>query len=234
MTRAASRPRRAVLVASAITAALGTSGCVLGEDEAAAPLDSVPEDLLSPTTAVATTTTTEAPDDTGFTLDLYWHVNQGEGQRALVKVSRPIAEPANAQAALAELVAGPTEAEVSEFAELGTLFPLVDELLAPRLDIVDGTATVTVADEFELRENDASKIPVAEELVCTLTTFDTVLGVTVVDSAGQIPLTNRAAETITGRAERDDYGCEETLEPTPETTTTIPSRNTTSTNGIGF
>ena len=71
---------------------------------------------------------------------------------------------------------------------------------------------MTVADAFELRVNDAPKIPVAEELVCTLTVFEEITGVIVADSEGPIPLTNRAAETITGRAERDDYGCDETVE----------------------
>ncbi len=203
--------RAGTVVGLGVLLASLAGGCVLGADEDASPLASVPDDLLSPTTSQATTTTEAPAEPSEFGLDLFWHINQGEGQRALIKVSRPRDTAADPTTALAELVAGPTEDELAAYAELGTLFPLVDELLAPTLTIAEGTATVTVSDEFELRVNDAAKIPVAEELVCTLTEFDSVTGVVVVDTEGPIPLTNRAAETITGRAERGDYGCDESI-----------------------
>ncbi len=182
------------------------SSCVLPPQEEASPI-SVPDDLLTTTTTTPPVTETPA-GDTEFELTLYWHLNDAEARLRLVPIRRPSDVAISHQDALTQLVSGPNDTEIAELSEVGTLVPVAEESLAPTVVVEAGVAAITVADEFGFRANDQIKISLAEELVCTMTGFDDVGGVVVLDSAGPIPLPDGRAETITGPAARDDYACD--------------------------
>ncbi len=200
------------------------ASCGLPEQDQAQVIDDVPDDVLA---VVSTTSTAVAveEDDAPFTLTLYWHESD---QGRLIQVSRPSDTQPTPLEALQQLREGPTNQEIADTAGVLTFGPsaglrLTPDELAPVLEgPVDGTLTIRVSGaEFRELPNKANA---AAELVCTLTEFDEIDGVTVVDDQPEpITLVGNNAEPIVGPATRANFGDCEPFEvaddgPTPPTT----------------
>jgi len=195
---------------------LFAAGCVIPVDDAAAPVESVPEGILSTTTAPTTTALEPEPNEPAFELALYWNFDTGE----LARVIRRQDESPTVEQTLTALINGPSESETEAQADIGVILPRVVESLAPVAAPPDsaGVVVITVSDDFGLRQNDDAKIPIAEELVCTVTQFGSVTAVIIADSTGAIPLPDQNSEPIEGAAGPENYGnCEPAAEPTPTT-----------------
>ncbi len=180
-----------------IGALLFASSCVLPEDQQASELQDIPPGLFTTTTGVPTTS--EPVPAQSFELALYWH--DGDGQ--LVRVNRLLDNPPTFDDALINLVDGPNAEEV--LLDGALISPRVVAALAPIATLSDNEVLViTVADSFSFRELADQKIPITEELVCTLTGLDGVTAIRIEDSLGEIALTNIEASPI-GAATRADF-----------------------------
>lgn len=207
-------PTRLRRVAVVITAAMSlTTACVVPEQESAQPI-SVPDDAFTTTTEAETPSTEPEEVSPVFALSLYWQFQDGTGATRLLRVRRNQESLASPQEALAALVDGPTAEEREEREESGSFFPQVSAVLSPVVGEPNenGVVRVTIADESGFRENDLDKIPVAEELVCTLTSLPSVNGVVIADSLGEIDLPDRESQPIIGAAARANYNCDQVLD----------------------
>ncbi len=186
---------------------------VIPIEESASPVESVPDDIF--TTTVPSTTTTEAePDAIVFTLTLYWQFQDAAGAQRLIGVERVQEESPTAEQAIAALIVGPSVDESERLAEIGVFFPFTSDVLAPTVGQPNENqiVVVTVSPEFGLRENDAAKIPLAQEIVCTLTSLPSVSGVVIEDEQGEIALPDTDSETIVGAAASNNYNCDQAPE----------------------
>ncbi len=176
---------------------LSASSCVLPEDQQASELEDIPPGLFTTTTGVATTS--EPVPAQSFELALYWH----DGDGRLVRVDRLLDNPPTIDDALINLVDGPKAEEV--LLDGALIGPRVVAALAPVATLGDNEVVIiTVADSFSFRELADQKIPITEELVCTLTGLDGVTAIRIEDSLGEIALTNIEASPI-GAATRADF-----------------------------
>lgn len=184
------------------------AGCVIPVDESAKPVESVPADIFT-TTTIATTTTEAEPDAPVFDLSLFWQFQDAAGTQRLVRVQRPQEEPPTPVQALEALVAGPNPDESESLAEIGVFFPFTSDVLAPVVGAPNENriVIVSISPEFGLRENDSAKIPVSQEIVCTLTSLFAVNGVVLEDAQGELALPDIDSETIVGAAASNNYNC---------------------------
>ncbi len=155
----------------------------------------------------ATTSTTAPPDDNDlFTLSLYW-IASAEAGPLLIRVDRPREAAPTIVDALDALVEGPSE-DTEE--ALPTIRTFLSAQLAPQVeaDPTEGLLVVRVADEAGIREE--ARTELFQQLVCTLTepslTNGAVDRIQVVDSQGNIPLTNYNLELLEQGGTRADYG----------------------------
>ncbi len=209
MKRNVSTPIAAFAIVVVLLLAMAACA-VVPVDESASPVESVPDDIF--TTTVPTTTTTEGePDSIVFTLTLYWQFQDASGAQRLIGVNRLQEEAPSPAQAIAALVAGPSVEENEQLAEIGVFSPLTSDVLAPTVGQPNENriVVVTVSPEFGLRENDAAKIPLAQEVVCTLTSLNTINGVVIEDEQGEIALPDTDSETIVGAAAATNYNCEQ-------------------------
>jgi germination protein M len=99
-------------------------------------------------------------------------LDEGEGPY-LVPVHRQVPQTvAVATAALSELFAGPTAAEMASVPAISSTVPAGTQLLG--VSIADGVATVDLSEEFESGGGSASVLGRLAQLVYTLTQFPTV------------------------------------------------------------
>ncbi len=205
-------PGRSLGIALVAVVMVATS-CVIPEQESAQPI-SVPDDVFVTTTEPEVVTTEPEEVSPVFALSLYWQFQDVAGATRLLRVRRNQESLASPQEALAALVDGPTAEERSEREEVGSFFPRVSAVLSPVVGEPNenGVVRVTFADESGFRENDLDKIPVAEELVCTLTSLPSVNGVVIADSLGEIDLPDRESQPIIGAAARANYNCDQVLD----------------------
>lgn len=199
------------LYATLLALLIGLAACaVVPPNESASPVESVPDDIF--TTTVPTSTTTEAePDSIVFNLTPYWQFQDATGAQRLIGVKRVQEEAPTAEQAIQALVAGPTIEENEQLAEVGVFFPFTSDVLAPTIGVPNENriVAVTVSPEFGLRENDAAKIPLAQEMVCTLTSLPSINGVVIEDDQGEIALPDIESETIVGAAAATNYNCDQ-------------------------
>ena len=189
-----------VLPVVAVTALLAAS-CVLPEDQQAAELPQVPRELLTTTTGVPVSLEPE-PEDPSYEFLLFWHDENDQ----LHRVGRILDAPPSIEDALSQLLSGPSDEEA--VLDDGTIVSnRVVPALGPTARLLENNVLViTVADDFAFRDREADKIPITEELVCTLIGIEGAVAVTIEDSAGEITLTDKAAQVITGPATRADFG----------------------------
>lgn len=188
---------------------LVTSSCVLPEDQQAGELEEVPAELLTTTTAVPTTLVPE-PEES-FELALFWHDENG----VLVKVTQLLETPPTFTDALERLVLGPNTEEV--LLDGAVITPRVGPALDPVARVGDnGVLLIRVADAFSFRDLQDQKIPITEELVCTLTGLDGIAAIRIEDSLGEIALTNIEASPIDAATQADFAECATPVEETAE------------------
>ena len=183
---------------------LFAAACGIPLDESAQVINDPPQELFDEL-AAATTSTALASTDPQIILRLYWHDEADE----LVIVRRGLARQPTPDEALAALTQGPTEEELR--ADRTTFIQVnFESLLDPKFTEVEaGIATISVADEANLR-NSVNPI-IAAEIVCTMLQFRNVDGVEITDSAGKINLTDIGANPIEGAARLIHF--DECLEP---------------------
>lgn len=191
---------RSLTAGLAVSVALVGSGCAVGPEDVARPIDGdrVPFGLLEPLpSTTSTTSTTTPPDDPGLALRLFL---VGEGR--LVPVTRAVEslDPATAVAALAD---GPTEAE----AELGLSSRLVTPEAAPLVAAAaasGGVAVVDLAPGFASLDASSQLLAIGQ-LVLTMTRLPGVgqVAFTLAGAPVEVP---RADGTVTAeRLVADDY-----------------------------
>ena len=134
--------------------------------------------------------------------------------RDRIGVERVQEESPTVEQALDALIGGPSLDESERLAEIGVFFPFTSDVLAPTVGQPNENriVVVTVSPDFGLRENDAAKIPLAQEIVCTLTSLASVNGVVIEDEQGEIALPDTDSETIVGAAAANNYNCEQAPE----------------------
>ncbi len=205
------RPRPWMLSIAALV--LVISSCVVPAQETAQPI-SVPDDVFVTTSLVTTVPEPEVIDVPSFSLSLYWQFQDDQGATRLLRVRRNIEGPSTAAQALSALVDGPTPEERAAREDSGAFFPRVSEIFSPTVGAPNenGVVRVTISDEAGFKENDLDKIPVAEEIVCTLTAIPSINGVVIEDSTGEIPLPDRESQPIVGAAARSNYNCDQVLD----------------------
>lgn len=177
-----------------------TAACSIPTHDAASGLNDVPAELL------ASTTTSAPPPEEGpeFELVLYWHGEQGR----LIRVRRPVSTQPTVAEAIARLLEGPTQDEISrnpaEYFQPDA--GLTDAALNPQVsEPVEGILTITFASQGKFRELD-NKRNAAAELVCTVTEFEGISGVIVRDELPDpIVLPGTNSELIEGPAMRNHY-----------------------------
>jgi Sporulation and spore germination/Immunoglobulin-like domain of bacterial spore germination len=119
----------------------------------------VPATITSPATAAPTTTTPPSMID----VKVYFLRDE-----RLVTAHRLVPGPAVLRGAMAELLAGPTDAELAD--GLGSAVPDGTELLG--VDLGDGLATVDLSSEFESGGGSLSMTARVAQVVFTATQFD--------------------------------------------------------------
>ena len=181
-------------------ALLAVTSCVLPADQQASELEDIPPGLFTTTTGVPTPSEPEPAQS--FELALFWH----DGDGRLVRVNRLLDNPPTIEDALVNLVDGPQAEEV--LLDGALISPRVVAALAPIATLGDNEVLIiTVSDSFSFRDLADQKIPITEELVCTLTGLEGVAAIRIEDSLGEIALTNIEASPI-GAATRADFaGC---------------------------
>ncbi len=216
------RCHRVLLVALAL--GIVANACVLPEDQRAAELQQVPRELLTTTTGVAVSAEPE-PEDPSYEFLLFWHDDNDQ----LHRVGRVLDSPPSIEEALTQLLGGPSDEEA--VLDDGTI---VSNRVVPALGptarrLENDILVITVADDFAFRDREADKIPITEELVCTLIGIEGVVALTIEDSAGEITLTDKAAQVITGPATRSDFG--DCVPKESEVDVTTPEGDDTTTQG---
>ncbi len=206
------------------TAAVGlvvvvVTSCGLATEDAASPVEA-PEFWEDGTTS----TTGSTNENDLFSLTLYW-IDSADVNPLLLRTVRfrdvaPVIEDG-----LAALVEGPSEETREAYPNVRTFFTAQ---LNPTVEAAptDGLLVIRVADEAGFREEPRAEL--FQQLVCTLTepslTNGAVDRVRVVDSQGDIPLTNYNLEPLEGGGTRADYGdcvqsAGEPADPTTSSTT---------------
>lgn len=205
--------RQLVLV---VCAAVLLAGCGIPAQDAARPIpdEEVPSQLFEVLETTSTTESALAP----VNLRLFWHTDAD----VLVAVTRSFTESPTLPEALRDLTLGPSEREQTEHPAV--FGPRFTQALAPtQLSVVEGTATILVADQANFRGSSNRRVT-AWEIVCTTLQFKLVERVIIADSQGEISLSDIDARPIEGPADASHYGdCEvpaPIVLPDPTTTTT--------------
>ncbi len=204
-------------LAFALALTITAASCGIPEQDRAEILADVPDEVFAATTTTTTTPVAEA--STSFDLILYWHDEQGR----LVSIVRPKQTRPTLQEAIDELLKGPSSEEnAANPARLITLDQaLGNAALVPVVSGPDaaGTVTVTVSPDAGFRDFDTRTA--ATELVCTLTQFEGVTGVVILDGQPEaIVLPGINSEPIIGPAMRVHYGdCLTVDDPPPDEST---------------
>ena len=196
---------RSTAVAVVVAVLIG-SGCAIGVDSAARPVDDAPEDLLDPTTTTAATT--EPDDEDSYPLVLMF-INSN-GRR--VRVARPQDTPPSVQDVLDGLVTQPTEAEQADHSENPITSRLLPSMAPTNNGIDSGVLRVTV-EGSELRaiagETPENLPLIYGQIVCSVVELEepTIIAVEVFDADGRINALpdGGAVAPIEGPVGPDDY-----------------------------
>ena len=180
--------------------AIVVAACGIPIDEAATPIDpeTVEYELLATTTSTTSTTVVEAPR---IFVNFYWH---GIDNRLAVVPKGRETNP-SPQETLQELVAGPLETDLEESPDLVTL---LDDTMEPVL------ISPETGDVYRIQINRAAAEVLttdqAAEFVCTVTQFDEIGLVEIIDLEGELySLSGFGAVALNGPAKASDFGdCE--------------------------
>lgn len=187
-----------------------TSACVLPQENAANTLEDIPPELFVSTTTIPISNEPE-PEEPSFALSLFWHYEDGR----LVEVPRQLDTPPTFENALTALVQGPTDEEL--LLDGGIISRKVVDALGPVAVMTDNQVLViTVDDAYGFRDRDSDKVPITEELVCTLTGISGVTAIRIHDSQGEIDLSDFENQPITAAATRSDFGNCLVQDPSPD------------------
>ncbi len=210
------RPARtgsALVAAMALLLSCGVSGQESAELIAAQNVD---YELLGTTSS---TTSTTVVDEPMFAVALYWHTAGTSGLRKVVRGRE--SEPLPGQTLL-DLAAGPTTAEVEANPDLQSR---LDPSMEPELFGPDDQGLYRI--RIQRSPEEALTTDQAAEIVCTITQFEAIAAVIIVDvDDTPFSLSGVGAVPIVGPARPSDFGdCVEAVPPPEgdESTTTTTS-----------
>ena len=190
----------AVVALMVVSAACGLAGQEAPEVIAAEDVD---YELLGTTTSTTSTTVVDAPT---FVVSFFWHTAGDNSLREVVRGRDTMPDPATT---LFELVAGPTATDLDENPELQAR---LDESMQPELIGPDESGLVTI--RIQRSAEEALTTDQAAEFVCTITQFESIDSVAIVDAENTpFSLSGVGAVPIQGPARPSDFG--DCVEPQP-------------------
>ncbi len=203
----------ALVAAAVLSMSCGVSGQESAELIAA---ENVDYELLGTTSS---TTSTTVVDEPMFAVSLYWHTAGTSDLRKVVRGRESEALPGQT---LLDLAAGPTTAEVEANPDLQSR---LDPSMEPELFGPDDQGLYRI--RIQRSPEEALTTDQAAEIVCTITQFETIASVIIVDAEDTpFSLSGVGAVAIVGPARPADFGdCVETVPPADgeDSTTTTTS-----------
>lgn len=165
--------------------------------------------MPTPRTPRPTATPVPVPTDVVASVEVnaYFLLDDGSGSATIVPIRRTVDTTRQvANAALRELLRGPTAAEL-ELAPSGQhpFSAIPPDTLVLGIDASDGIATVDLSREFEAGAGSSVYAQRLAQVVYTLTQFRTITGVVFKLDGDPVPYSDAAGKPIAGPATREHY-----------------------------